>query len=177
MRRPCLAVLAALASAVLSAAPTQTEMDPRFAPLRPLLGKTWRAVLSKSGSEKPAVDVQRWERALNGQAVRILHSINDGEYGGESIVIWDKERQSLAFWYFTTAGFYTTGTVAVEDGALVTHELVKGDADGVTEVKAVHRVLPDGRLHVKTRFLKAGRWHEARETHYVEDPKAEVRFK
>lgn len=153
------------------------EMNPRLAPLRPLLGKTWRGSIEKPGSGKPLVDVQRWELALNGQAVRVLHSINDGEYGGESLIVWDKQKQGLAFWYFTTAGFYTTGAFEVENGALVTREVVKGEAEGVSEVKGVHRILPDGRLHVKTQYLKAGNWVDGRDAYYVEDPKAEVRFK
>jgi hypothetical protein len=41
----------------------------------------------------------------------------------------------------------------------VTLESVKGSADGITEVKGITRLLPDGRLH------------------YVEAPGAEVRFK
>jgi hypothetical protein len=154
------------------------ELSPHFEPLRPLLGKTWRGAFpaSKPG-ETPKVDVQRWEAALNGQAVRILHSINDGDYGGESIVVWDKEKRSLIFYYFTTAGFYTTGTARVEDGALVTVESVKGNADGITEVKGVTRVLPDGRMHVKTQYLKNGQWSEGRDMHYAEEPNAEVKFK
>ncbi len=176
MRTQRLAVLALLAW--LAPPARAAEMNPKLEPLRPLLGKTWRGSLEKPGSAKPVVDVQRWELALNGQAVRVLHSINDGEYGGESTVVWDKQKQGLAFWYFTTAGFYTTGAFEVEkDGALVTCEVVKGDAEGVSEVKGVHRILPDGRLHVKTQYLKAGKWVDGRDTYYVEDPKAEVRFK
>lgn len=53
---------------------------------------------SKDGVRR--VDIQRWELALNGQAVRILHSINDGEYGGESLLVWDRDRRSLVFHYF-----------------------------------------------------------------------------
>ena len=66
---------------------------------------------------KPVVDVQRCELALNGQAVRVLHSIDDGEYGSESLVVWDKQ------------------------------------------------------------YLKAGTWVDGRDSYYLEDPKAEVRFK
>ena len=81
------------------------EPSPRFAPFKAMLGKTWKAPLPATGSEKPRFDVQRWELALNGQAVRILHSIADGEYGGESLIVWAKEKQGLVYYYFTTAGF------------------------------------------------------------------------
>ena len=64
-------------------------------------------------------DVSRWERALNGRAVRILHADNDGVYGGESIIMWDKEKESLVFYSFTTAGFCTHGTMKYENGKFI----------------------------------------------------------
>ena len=81
------------------------------------MGKTWRGELSPPGAAKPVVDVQRFELALNGRAVRSLHSINDGEYGGETLFVWDDEKKSVVYTYFTTAGFYTTGTMQPEAGA------------------------------------------------------------
>ena len=162
----------ALASPLLAAEPS-----PRFAPLKAMVGKTWKAALPAAADGKAKFDVQRWELALNGQAVRILHSIADGEYGGESLIVWDKEKQGLVFYYFTTAGFYTTGTVSTEGDAVVTLERVQGDADGVSEVKGVTRVLPDGRMHVKTLYLKKGAWTDGRDWYYSEAPGAEVRFK
>jgi hypothetical protein len=170
-----LAVL--LATFVLPPAARPAELSPQLAPLKPLVGKTWRGVFPQSKPEKPMIDVSRFEAALNGQAVRNLHSINDGAYGGETLIVWDKEKQALVFYYFTTAGFYTTGTMREEDGALVSHEIVKGDADGVSEVKAVFRLLPDGRLHAKTQYLKQGKWVDGRNMHYVEAPSATVKFK
>jgi hypothetical protein len=72
---------------------------------------------------------------------------------------------------------YTTGTLRVEDGGFSTHDLVKGPAGGITEVKAVVRVEPDGRLHVKTQHRKDGAWIDARDMYYLEAPGASVRFK
>jgi hypothetical protein len=153
------------------------DMNPHLAPLQAILGKTWRGVLPPSKDGKPTVDVQRWELALNGQVVRVLHSINDGAYGGESLLFWDRDKESLAYYYFTTAGFYTSGTMSYDDGALVSHEVVKGSADGISEVKGITRLLPDGRLHVKTQYLKGGQWVDGRDTDYVEDQAAQVKFK
>ena len=91
--------------------------------------------------------------------------------------MWDEPKQSLVYYYFTTAGFYTTGTMRAQDGALVSREVVTGAADGITEVRGTHRLLPDGRLHVKTEYLKNGQWVDGRDMDYVEDPGAVVRFK
>src|SRR5688572_22855092 len=89
----------------------QPSLDPRLDRLRPLVGKTWKGGFKNSTQENPIVDIARWERALNGKAVRVLHSINDGAYGGETIIMWDEKKQAVGFHYFTTAGFMTAGSV------------------------------------------------------------------
>jgi len=99
-----------------SAAPEPPKLDSHLEPLRPLLGKTWKGPFANSKPDKPTVDVARWERALNGKAVRVLHSINDGVYGGETLIVWDPKKNVLESHYFTTAGFTTTGTVTFRDG-------------------------------------------------------------
>jgi hypothetical protein len=159
---------AALAAHLLIAGPAgAADLSEPLRPLAPIV----------STPDKPVVDVSRFELALNGQAIRNLHSINDGEYGGETLIVWDQAKQKVVYYYFTTAGFYTSGTMSFEDGAIVSRELVTGSANGVTEVAATSRLLPDGRLSVKTRMLKNAQWVEGRERIYAEDPKAVVRFK
>ena len=175
MTRVALKPFLALALAVT--VPAAAEMNPKLEPLRPLLGKTWKGVFPNSTPAKPVVDVSRFELALNGQAIRNLHSINDGDYGGESLIVWDKAKDSLVYYYFTTAGYYTTGTMKAEAGGFVAHESVIGDADGITEVRSTSQVGPDGRLHVVSQYLKKGQWVDGRDMYYSEDKNAVVRFK
>lgn len=172
-------VLTALGAGVLalSVVGAHAETNPHFEALKPLLGRTWRGTFKDSTPQKPMVDVSRFELALSGQAVRSRHSVNDGEYAGESFIVWDETKKSLVFYYFTTAGFHTTGTMQVEEGVLVSHEAVTGDAGGITEVKGTMVVRPDGRMHVKTQYLKSGQWVDGRDMDYLEDPQAVVRLK
>jgi hypothetical protein len=88
-----------------------------FKPFLPFTGKTWKGEFASSTPEKPIFDVSRWEFVLNNQAVRVLHSVNQGEYGGETLIMWDTSRSCLSYWYFTTAGFFTQGTMKFEDGS------------------------------------------------------------
>ena len=145
--------------------------------LRPLLGKTWKGAFKNSTPEKPVVDVMRWERALNGQAVRVLHSINDGAYGGETIFRWDEVKNSVTYHYFTTAGFMTTGTLSNADGKTVTHEVVSGTSQGISEVKSTSSILPNGNYHITTEYLKNGEWEPGRDVIYEPDAAAKVVFK
>ena len=170
-----LALAVHLATTLTSAAAENGPLDPHLEPLRPWLGKTWRS--AGEGGEKPKIDVARWERALNGKAVRILHSINDGEYGGETIATWDEKKQSVVYHYFTTAGFSTTGTMTFKDGRVTTHETVAGNAGGVTEVRGTAEIAPDGTFRMKTEYLKQDKWQPARDVVYREDATARVVFK
>src|SRR6185369_168379 len=117
-------------------------LDPHLEPLQPLLEKTWKGAFKNSKPEKPIVDVMRWERALNGKAVRVLHSINDGAYGGETIFRWDEQKQSVVYHYFSTAGFTTTGTMRLEGSKIMTHEVVSGTGD-TSEVRGTSEIKPD----------------------------------
>ncbi len=152
-------------------------LNEHLKPLSPFIGKTWRGKSPKAEPDKPFEDVSRWERALNGQAVRILHSVNEGAYGGETLIVWDRKKESLVFYYFTTDGFYTSGTIKIEDGKMISHEIVTGNENGITEVKSVGTILPDGKLHSKSQYLKNGEWVDGHEFYYDEDPKAIVVFK
>ncbi len=155
----------------------ELPLNAHLEPLRPLLEKTWKGTFKESKPDKPTVDVQRWERALNGQAIRILHSINDGAYGGETLLIWDEPRKIISFYYFTTGGYTTTGTLEPRGGKFITHEDVKGDANGVTEVRSTSEILPDGKFHVKAEYLKNGEWTPGHEVTYQEAPGSKVVFK
>jgi hypothetical protein len=155
----------------------QPSLDIHLEKLRALLGKTWKGAFANSKPDKPTVDVMKWERILNGQAVRILHSINDGVYGGETIIRWDKEKQTVVYYYFTTAGFMTTGTMEFKDGEVITHELVAGSSEGITEVRGTSVLRPDGSFRVKTEHLKGSQWVPGHEANYKQDSSASVIFR
>jgi hypothetical protein len=152
-------------------------LDTHLEPLRPFIGKIWRAEFKNSTPEKPVIDVASWERALNGKAIRITHSINDGAYGGETLVVWDAEKKVIQYHYFTTAGFKTVGTITIDGTAMTTHEFVSGSTDGITEVRGKNELKSDGTLFVKTEYLKDSKWIAGREALYKEAPGAVVRFR
>jgi hypothetical protein len=171
-RRATAVAVTLFALAAPLAAQTSPGANPHLAWFLPLAGRTWKGTLPNG-----AVDVHRFELILNGQVLRTVHSVNDGAYGGEALVYWDEEKQTLASHYVTTAGFFTTATIRIESGAMLSHEIVHGGgAGGVAEVKGETRLLPDGRLLVKTWQLRGGQWSPGGDRTYVEDPKAEVRF-
>jgi hypothetical protein len=151
----------------------EPQLDEHLAPLAPFVGKTWRGEFKNSTPEKPLFDVSQWEIALKGKAVRTRHSVNDGVYGGETIIMRDPAKKALVAHYFTTAGFFTESTFEFKDGKLYTREKVRGAQPGITEVEAVTE-LKDGKMHVKSRYLKGDAWVDGHEITYVEAPDAKV---
>jgi hypothetical protein len=165
----------ALASSLTAADPPGLDAHLEF--LRPWLDKTFKSESKDSKSGTLTTDVVHWERGLNGNAVRIIHSLNDGAYGGEVIVRWDEEKQAVCYHYFTTDTFRTEGTMTFKDGKIASHEIVKGNAGGVTEVRASLEMQPDGTYLQKSEYLKDGKWAPGREALYRPDPAGRVIFR
>ena len=151
-------------------------LHPRLEAFRPILGITFKGEFANSTPEKPVTDVIRYERILNGQAIRSMHSLNDGMYGGETIYRWDKDQETIVFHYFTTEGFMTTGTFKLERGRFTAYEEVAGAAGGVMEVRSTG-VFTAERMEVSSEYLKAGEWEQGHAGVYVPDPDAEIVFK
>lgn len=139
----------------LPAAEARAE-DP-FRPLYPLIGRTWRgANIAQDGVE----DIVRWEWAVGGHAVRAVHAVNGGAYGGETLVFPDADTGGLIFHYFTSGGFHTTGTIRpAADGSLEIEETVHG-LDDIESLRSVIRIAGDGTYTSRGLVEQEGRWIE-----------------
>ena len=155
----------------------ELTLQKELEPLRQYIGSTWKGTMQGADPEKPSYDIQHWDRILNGTAIKITHSINNGEYGGETIIFWDKEQETLAYYYFTTAGFYTSGTMIIENGDYIAVEKVKGNDQGITEVKSTSQKMPDGSMKISSEYLKEGEWIAGHEIIYFDAPDEKVLFK
>jgi hypothetical protein len=171
------AALAACCLALSSFAADTGQLDAPLEVFRPFIGKTWRGEFKDSTPEKPTFDVARWERALNGKAVRVLHSVNDGFHGGESVILWDNATRQIRYHYFSTAGFYNVGTMTFTNRTLTAVEKVFGNKEGVTEVRSTYELLADGTMLNRSQYIKNGETTGSREVLYKEAPKSEVKFK
>ena len=162
--------------AVAATTAVAAGLDPRLAPLAPYVDRMFTANRGPAGNEASTVDVQQWETILGGKAVRITHSLNGGDYGGESIIMWDVSRQAVAYWYVTTADFYTHGTITAAGDSLVTREQVVGNAGDISEVEGVWHRTADGHT-VESRMKIGGQWQPKRTSTYRETPGAVPAFR
>jgi hypothetical protein len=157
-------------------ASSQQTLAPELAVFAPFLGIVWQADMGKQHG-KPQIDRAFWQRTLNGQAIKTIHSVNDGEYGGETIIFWDKKSKSLAYYYFTTAGFYTHGTMSYDakTKVLTAEEQVENHADGITAVRS-KSVFTTKSLSVASEYLQHGKWIPGHAAIYYPTKEGQVRF-
>ena len=145
---------------------------------QPYLG-TWYSVFEEKDGKPTVSDVAKWQRALNGKALKTIHSVNEGAYGGESIIFWDKKQQKYVFYYFTTADFMTVGEIEIlSDNSFAAYEEVTGESQiskGITRVRSISTLSQD-KITVETSYLKNGEWTEPAARSYKRSDK-EVKFK
>ena len=153
------------------------NLSEHLKPFECYIGKTFKGEFANSTKEKPVFDVSHWERALNGMAIRVVHSVNDGEYGGESIITWDVQKDSLVSSYFTTAGFMTNAVLHFEGEKLISIEKVIGNENGITKVKAIIELLQNGDLRNSSKYFQNGKWVDGHIIYYKEDSKAKIIYK
>lgn len=143
--------------------------DPALAALAPLVGETWQSTFESDG--QTVTDVSRFEWAMRGHALRNIHALGGGAYGGETLV-W-AEGDSLRFVYVTSGGFTTSGSGFIrDDGALVAEEAVVGNEDGIDRVRSVSFVDADGLLQTVAEYRQRGEWSPGRTATYVRTPDA-----
>ncbi len=140
-----------------------------YAPFEHLIGKSWRGTGVPDAS---VVDVQKWEWAVGGHAVRVVHSVGDGAYAGETVIFRDKDSGAYVFHYFTSGGFHTTGTMRpIGPGAFEVEETVHG-LDGFAPLRSTIVMGEDGVNRSRGFQQQNGEWVEKGGFDYREAPGA-----
>ena len=154
---------------------SKTFLSDHLMGLKPFIGNTFKGSFINSTKENPMIDVISFERTLNGRAVKVIHSVNNGEYGGETIVMWNPEKRSLQSWYFTSAGSLTIQNVQIKESTFISIEDVTGNQNGITKVKTIFEVLHGNQIQKRTKYLMNNLWKDGSEIIYkkVNDLKPE----
>ena len=175
MNRSMLALLGAIAlvggpraaAAQVAPVPHAGTGPAAYAPFAPMIGRSWRGTGTAGAGVE---DIQRWDWAIGGHAVRVVHSVNGGAYAGETLIFRDRESGDYIFHYFTTGGFHTTGTMTPSGpGAFEIDETVHGAA-GIKRLRTSAALGADGVYRVRSSTERDGQWVEAGGFDYREDP-------
>lgn len=177
MNRPMIAILGALAllsgpalaTAQVAPVPEAATGPAAYAPFERMIGRSWRGTGTAGAGVE---DIQRWDWAIGGHAVRVVHSVDDGAYAGETLIFRDRDSGDYIFHYFTTGGFHTAGTMTpVGPGTFEIEETVHG-ANGIEKLRSTGVLGPDGIYRVRSSTERDGRWVEVGGFDYREDPSA-----
>ena len=134
--------------------------------MKPFIGNTYKGNFINSTKENPMTDIISFERALNGNAVKVIHSVNNGEFGGETIVMWNPEKRGLQSWYFTSAGSLTIKNVQIKKDTFISIENVERNQNGITKVKTIIEALHGNQITKRTKYLMNNLWKDGSETIY-----------
>ena len=145
---------------------SKTFLSEHLNGLKPFIGNTYKGNFINSTKENPMIDIISFERALNGNAVKVTHSVNNGEYGGETMVMWNSEKEGLQSWYFTSAGSLTIQNVQIKKDAFICIEDVAGNKNGITKVKTIIEVLHGNQIQKRTKYLMNNLWKDGSEIIY-----------
>ncbi len=177
MNRPMIAILGVLAlfwtgapaTAQVAPVPEAATGPAAYAPFEPMIGRSWRGTGTAGAGVE---DIQRWDWAIGGHAVRVVHSVNGGAYAGETLIFRDRDSGDFIFHYFTTGGFHTTGTMTpTGPGTFEVEETVHG-AEGIEKLRSTAALGADGVYRVRSSTERDGRWVEVGGFDYQEDPSA-----
>ena len=145
---------------------SKTFLSEHLNGLKPFIGNTYKGNFINSTKENPMIDIISFERALNGNAVKVTHSVNNGEYGGETMVMWNSEKEGIQSWYFTSAGSLTIQNVQIKKDTFICIEDVAGNKNGITKVKTIIEVLHGNQIQKRTKYLMNNLWKDGSEIIY-----------
>ena len=145
---------------------SKTFLSEHLTGLKPFIGNTYKGNFINSTKENPMIDIISFERALNGNAVKVTHSVNNGEYGGETMVMWNSEKEGLQSWYFTSAGSLTIQNVQIKKDTFISIEDVAANKNGITKVKTIIEVLHGNQIQKRTKYLMNNLWKDGSEIIY-----------
>jgi len=134
--------------------------------MKPFIGNTYKGDFINSTKENPMYDVLSFERALNGNAIKVIHSVNNGEFGGETMVMWNPEKRGLQSWYFTSAGSLIIQNVQIKKNTFISIENVERNQNGITKVKTIIEVFHGDQIIKRTKYLMNNLWKDGSETLY-----------
>ena len=140
------------------------------------IDKKFKGEFYNSTKENPLIDVIYFERILNGNAISISHSVNNGVYGGKSIIVWNSKNLKLESYYFSTGGEMIQSHVSTEKNEIVMVEDFSKNDNGIQKVKKIYRLGKDGILEYQIKYFMNNIWVNSHDMEYNESKSAEIIF-
>ena len=141
------------------------------------IDKKFKGEFYNSTKEKPLIDVIYFERILNGEAIRISHSVNRGEYGGQYIITWNSDRGKIESYYFITGGEIRVSSVDITNNEISIKEDFSKNKNGIQKVKKIFRLDAEGSLENNIKYMINNMWIKSHEMIYSRNDSAKIIFR
>ena len=141
------------------------------------LGKRFQGEFYNSTKENPLMDIIYFERILNGEAIRISHSVNHGEYGGEYIITWNSDKGKIESYYFSTGGEIRVSSVDITNNEISIKEDFSKNKNGIQKVKKIFRLGAEGSLEHSIKYMINNMWVKSHEMIYSRNDSAKIIFR
>ena len=141
------------------------------------LGKKFQGEFYNSTKENPLMDIIYFERILNGEAIRITHSVNHGEYGGEYIITWNSDKGKIESYYFSTGGEIRVSSIDITNNEISIEEDFSKNKNGIQKVKKIFRLDAEGTLENNIKYMINNMWIKSHEMIYSRNDSAKIIFR
>ena len=141
------------------------------------LGKRFQGEFYNSSKENPLVDIIYFERILNGEAIKITHSVNHGEYGGEYIIAWNSDKGKIESYYFSTGGEIRVSSIDITNNEISIKEDFSKNKNGIQKVKKIFRLDAEGSLENNVSYMINNMWVKSHEMIYSRNDSAKIIFR
>ena len=141
------------------------------------LGKRFQGEFYNSTKENPLMDIIYFERILNGEAIRITHSVNHGEYGGEYIIAWNSDKGKIESYYFSTGGEIRVSSINITNNEISIKEDFSKNKNGIQKVKKIFRLGAEGSLENNIKYMINNMWIKSHEMIYFRNDSAKIIFR
>ena len=153
------------------------DLSKRLLGFEKFLGKRFQGEFYNSTKENPLMDIIYFERILNGEAVRITHSVNHGEYGGEYIIAWNSDKGKIESYYFSTGGEIKVSTIDINKNEISIKEDFSKNKNGIQKVKKIFRLDAEGSLKNNIKYMINNMWVSSHEMIYSRNDSAKIIFR
>jgi hypothetical protein len=89
-------------------------LDPKLAPLEPLLHKDWRGMLKAPDGSAAWETACRFEPVWAGKVIKYTRTTPERDSVEEGYIYWDDPAQMLAFFSIQSGGVFSTGFVSID---------------------------------------------------------------
>jgi len=152
------------------------ELSKHLSGLQNFIDKKFKGEFYNSTKEKPLFDVIHFERILNGSAICISHSVNDGEYGGKYIIIWNSDIGKVESYYFSTGGEIRVSKARIHNEEIIIEDDYLKNKNGIKKVKKTYKLNDIGYLENHIEYLMNNLWVKTYEINYVENDSVKIIF-